>query len=419
MHEKSCHVVLVHGTFATSAVWDKGSAIIEAALKEHGQVLTVANFEWSGENSHAARNAAAAALFELVLQLHQSCREARICIIAHSHGGNVALYAARRMTQELADQIVLVTWGTPFLTCRVRELDEARPLLSGSLSLWALIGTAAIGYWIFKAYGSGALTGYLLFSLIVWGKLLYEYADQGTDVIWNGIIEIGKSKQEELYDVIHGDARYHIPILCCISSRDEALLHLRILSWVSKVPGFVFDAFAFGYVSFWRSSDAKRPARTIDAFVLSYYILPFLLVIVPFLLVGVPLLLLLILLPALIRGHKYGFGREALYTALLLDLRATRLPRFITSVEIFRATAPSRGLNHSRFFGDEGTARRIAKWVYDDMHRPVPDVVRALDLPSYNFELAGRWLIFAIAGWPIYIGLWYFGVKPWLERYGH
>jgi len=52
-------------------------------------------FRWSGQNSHTARAAAASELGELLKKLTQQYPNANIYLIAHSHGGNVALYAIR------------------------------------------------------------------------------------------------------------------------------------------------------------------------------------------------------------------------------------------------------------------------------------------------------------------------------------
>lgn len=73
--------------------------------------VTVERFEWSGRNTHRARVRAAMALASRIEQIGDEI----VVIVAHSHGGNVALAAAR--LAPLTDRArALVALGTPFLT---------------------------------------------------------------------------------------------------------------------------------------------------------------------------------------------------------------------------------------------------------------------------------------------------------------
>jgi len=51
------------------------------------------SFRWTGQNTHKARIAAGEALGKRILETKASDPDARQFILAHSHGGNVALYA--------------------------------------------------------------------------------------------------------------------------------------------------------------------------------------------------------------------------------------------------------------------------------------------------------------------------------------
>ena len=70
-------------------------------------------FLWSGANSVHARDCAAR---ELSDQLRKDLQDpdAKAVIIAHSHGGNVALRALQHL-DFMADRIRVVTLATPFL----------------------------------------------------------------------------------------------------------------------------------------------------------------------------------------------------------------------------------------------------------------------------------------------------------------
>jgi hypothetical protein len=67
-------------------------------------------FNWSGDNSDQARRDAAYQLAKMIREYHHKCPSEPIRVVAHSHGGNVAL-----LTTQLAGGHIdqLVTLGTP------------------------------------------------------------------------------------------------------------------------------------------------------------------------------------------------------------------------------------------------------------------------------------------------------------------
>jgi pimeloyl-ACP methyl ester carboxylesterase len=109
-YEPEISIVLVHGTWprgwfpVLSRLWnrpcwfERGSSVIssiETSLFER-QLLgktEIRSFPWSGNNSFIARDKAAAALAAELLKQNEDFPKSRQVIIAHSHGGNVALRA--------------------------------------------------------------------------------------------------------------------------------------------------------------------------------------------------------------------------------------------------------------------------------------------------------------------------------------
>ena len=84
-------------------------------------------FGWAGTNTHVARTDGGAALAEFIRAGRDRHPDARHFVIAHSHGGNVALYAMRdAAAREAVDGIV--TLATPFLSARPRKLRHASVL---------------------------------------------------------------------------------------------------------------------------------------------------------------------------------------------------------------------------------------------------------------------------------------------------
>jgi hypothetical protein len=140
-------VTLVHGTWADTKGWVAPGSLLRREL-EHGLADVVfREFPWTSANTHAARTEAGVRLAAFIRDGHAQYPEARHFMIAHSHGGNVALYAMR---DPAAREVVagIVTLATPFIRTRRRAFHRhvvsmasvllAVPLISAFLMLDAL-----------------------------------------------------------------------------------------------------------------------------------------------------------------------------------------------------------------------------------------------------------------------------------------
>ena len=118
-------VTLVHGTFARGTAWTQdGSnlrAAIAASLNADPQTspadITFDVFEWSGRNAHRARIKAGYELAEHIRELRKNNPNCRHFIVAHSHGGNIALLAHKHLPPNL-HALGIATLGTPFVFAR-------------------------------------------------------------------------------------------------------------------------------------------------------------------------------------------------------------------------------------------------------------------------------------------------------------
>jgi hypothetical protein len=90
---------------------------------------TEITFQWSGDNTHEAREEGARELCTLLRKMRSADPEARLHLIAHSHGGNVALRAVERYFAQLEAEARQIVDGA--LTNLVRDkapavaIDEA------------------------------------------------------------------------------------------------------------------------------------------------------------------------------------------------------------------------------------------------------------------------------------------------------
>ena len=127
------HFVFVHGTWAHS-VWrsvcwrlipksrrpsDVSWPALRQQLESFGGTVHK-SFIWSGQNNHRARKEAGVRLRTYLKDI--VAPDVHLYVLAHSHGGNVALYAID--DPELQEKVKgIVFMATPFLHFRPQRLD--------------------------------------------------------------------------------------------------------------------------------------------------------------------------------------------------------------------------------------------------------------------------------------------------------
>lgn len=143
-------VTLVHGTFARGlflrrplAAWTDSRSDLRAAIADalRPRKVQFAIFNWSGGNSMHARRDAGFALVAFLLELFARFPKAHHHIVAHSHGGNIAMYALR--TDTIRSRIQSVTClSTPFLHVVPRRYGAQ---MGAAFQLAAGIGVVSFG----------------------------------------------------------------------------------------------------------------------------------------------------------------------------------------------------------------------------------------------------------------------------------
>jgi pimeloyl-ACP methyl ester carboxylesterase len=140
MSEK-LHFTLVHGTFAQNAKWTNTSSRLQRTLNVRFPQSTTDVFAWSGQNSISARYRASLELREHLRTAHETNPQARNVLIAHSHGGSIALQAANSPPiSEMVSGIVCLS--TPFISPRDRASD-ATYLAGGPFGAWGFVALLA------------------------------------------------------------------------------------------------------------------------------------------------------------------------------------------------------------------------------------------------------------------------------------
>ena len=185
-HHGGIVTLVIHGTFAAEEAWwrlgtcaqPKFADRLEQALQSRGVKgplwkpalefgFGYSKFQWSGENSHSERVKAARKLADSVEALASKFKASAtvpldVVLVAHSHGGNVALEALRNWPTN-ARLCSLVLLGTPFIvsvpSARIVRLYVASVVIGliGTLLLWVTTGSMLLaGMLIFAGIESPA-----------------------------------------------------------------------------------------------------------------------------------------------------------------------------------------------------------------------------------------------------------------------
>ena len=120
-------IILVHGTFSPNADWTRPDSKFVKTIRDRLSIDRVQfiEFNWPGyifgfqNNTNFVRQKAAEKLSDLLRELRLKHPSSRQFIIGHSHGGNVALYAANLFRG--VDGVV--TMGTPFIEVTLHRLS--------------------------------------------------------------------------------------------------------------------------------------------------------------------------------------------------------------------------------------------------------------------------------------------------------
>jgi len=142
-------ITLVHGTFgrlpANDAEWTRDGSLLRQRLSAAlGDDVVFIPFRWSGMNWPAARYRAARRLRDHFSDTARRYPERHHYVVAHSHGGNVCLYALRDAEREGA-QVPrgAVCLSTPFIAAQPRPVTLFRFVATYAVLLVTLFAVMA------------------------------------------------------------------------------------------------------------------------------------------------------------------------------------------------------------------------------------------------------------------------------------
>lgn len=390
-------VTLVHGTFAKGAPWTKdGSTLrceIAQALGEYERDVAFDVFEWSGRNSHRARVKAGYELARHIRALRTANPNSHHFIVAHSHGGNVALLSHKHLDEEF-HAIGIATLGTPFLyakprgdlsfkTLRMleREAIEENQVAAAmfafvvTLTAMAMFGTRyekTLEYAWGWALAVGLVLGYAtrpLFQKFVTphlARLLFLFS--------------GKRAARRLADAIAFGPVPNTHILSIVYPRDEAGLVLDALELTTKAPTWIMEKILVigmlllapvfllgpfaGFANVVAAEIFEFDGEKVGELAASLITGAITGLIGLYLIVGAIRYVL-----ALLRGHPAGFGWERPSIHTWADVGATTSAEIeqaksnVTETVPYKPGASRSGLRHSGLYEDGRILKALAYWM--------------------------------------------------------
>ena len=369
--------------------------------------VTLRPFEWSGNNSYLARHVAAQQLGKRLYECYDQDDPPRQILIAHSHGGNVAMLAALHpLSPPLAG---IATLGTPFLHVERRTKNDREQRLLGYLQRAAMVLTASfVLVGLFAQFGlldalSFGDTSWsrlwsfarenavfvLLLVMMLWGLAgVAQQMDRLRAVVGEAPIPIApriapwlilRAPSDEAGIVLAGSRLAHMalafawrPVRALLAYVAPALRHdwfmpflLLPLAWVSStIPALARILFLdeSWYVA-WRRvvPENARPAAPIVEQFTYDVVRPILDVGAPFAAAGLAMLLLLGAILFVAGLLLAPFGWELLVMGLAFDVTAETTPAGDV-YPVLMLPAETLGLRHSVYELPEARAR-LAQWI--------------------------------------------------------
>lgn len=390
-------VTLVHGTFARGTAWTQaGSSLRERiadALKVSVDDVLFDVFEWSGRNTHKARIKAGHELATHIEAVRKSLpKTIRHFIIAHSHGGNVALFAHKHLPAEF-HALGIATLGTPFVYARLEEAIRDKSLeqlledaprhsdnITGVFSWAAGIFGALMAdgflegtrfdefYW---AIGSGIAIGML--GSILFG-VLYPYVARAWHMVG------GRRAAVILAEKVRFPELPNTHVLSFIYPRDEARVLLdaleattalpsRPIRWIRSIasPGLslaFFGLFVLGFATAIAEEFVTFDGEAMGDMIGEWF---------AFVIVGMFFLWLALVtvryMLSFLRGHPWGFGweRPSIHSHVEIGIEPEAdLPdakSYLHQEVPFSAHAPKSGMRHVGLYEDRRILQALSYWM--------------------------------------------------------
>lgn len=366
-------ISLIHGTWARSAAWTLPSSLLSLALRNKldSKKVLFFRFGWSGKNSIKSRASAGVVLNHNLKEIFARYPHAKHFIIAHSHGGSVALNC---LDHEIADAVDgIICLGTPVFVTKPRIYTKMSQLIMRSIPvimfLWLLgivIETAHISHWLVK-----------LPLMLVACFFAIKMTDRLT--IWSNTLSVPHDflflpMSKVIFIRASGDeasmalsASYFFSwIITKIASAEviKSLDHILIRVIVKTFPGGRFF-------------DSKPLTRLVNIFWAIVALATFVLILPLAILEFALSLLLMVPMLAILPMLAITIGPEMAIGCFFHDISTEPTPPGHWLLSQFSSRGMG-GLEHSLLYNDPRVIEAICSWLADRAQRPIPENLEAI-----------------------------------------
>ncbi|WOJ95775.1 hypothetical protein R0137_11030 [Congregibacter brevis] len=244
---------------------------IDEKLRSHGIDATFSSIKWSGRNSFLARFRASLALRKLIAKVKRDDPSLPHFLVAHSHGGNVAMQALRKISDGKRP-VGLVTIATPFIVLDRRSASDFDRFIFGCFKAFGVFAFYALGVFFLVAGFAG------LVSLNVWlslagliscwlGSSIVFDSDSMSDRWLRKTIYASNSKAgNRLVDASESKSINPTSILVLRAVADEASIVLGAASMLQLLENFIRRLIALPYDVFeWVVKEAASKPWTVKS----------------------------------------------------------------------------------------------------------------------------------------------------------
>jgi hypothetical protein len=352
---------------------------LTAALSKRGLSAQMSPFLWSGANSVRERDKAAHELVEHIRAKQSDYPTSIQVVIAHSHGGNVALRALDRLGVA-RDKIFIATIATPFVEILPAKLPPTEmrrrfimliAIMVGIQVLWPLNNNLVFVLWLLLAFSLGLPLG-------AFESTIGKYTIKVDELV--GLTSLSSSVRNHPILVLRAvDDEASLALgAAAIGNRLSRLLatwwlRIWLLLCLLLIALILVDIF-FGNIkwySFWLSSAADRFAH-LDPLYRNWVYMP--------IVWGVFVLLALAFVPV---ACKSAYGWELLLNSEGCVINSQSAPDSIGRQSEFQSASEwtagtwgmvvtlhqaeaRRGLRHG-LYNDPQCAERIAGWLKSEL----------------------------------------------------
>jgi hypothetical protein len=231
-------LILVHGTWSPDAPWIQQGSALREAIKQHCSDCEEPDLcIWSGGNTVTDRQKASDKLSKQI----ESSSDQKHILIAHSHGGNVALQALNGEINKkpTKDSVVgVICLNTPFLVLLRKDTQHLMEFVFISL-----IGCVVSLFWVI------VLIGHDLHYWPIWAISLAALLNLEKRLnVFKKIQSWGNKRWLFYKDKFNTPQLGTIPFLCVNSGADEAFALLSIIDGVSNIPSILVTRYFIGPV---------------------------------------------------------------------------------------------------------------------------------------------------------------------------